>query len=405
MRELLGYIRERLAGSSKKFYIYCLILLVIGGLGLGGSITALAEGHYHSNMSDMVPWGVFISGLAFFIGLSAGATMVGLLIHGFGREDYHPVGTRAILIGLMSIFAAMGCVMMDVGNPFRAMKIPFLLRNESSMFFISSSSYMGFMTILMAELISTIQVTRGKAGIRGKRVAKILGIVAVPYALIVVHSFTGTIFGVVKAREMWNTPLLPVHFVTSALASGFALVILVTIITSWVKRKDLVSRETYNHMGIMLCFFLIATVFLDTFDYLIISYSGTEEGLETWHLITGRYLPTFLINMVGLYGALAIVAFKKGRTPRGLLYASAITIIAIAAYRINLISIGQLVPLYHEIGEIEYVPNIHEIAPFIGLVAMLMFLFALLTKILPLEDEAHAGSHGDLNYNYKTIDS
>jgi molybdopterin-containing oxidoreductase family membrane subunit len=241
----------------------------------------------------------------------------------------------------------------------------------------------------LAELISTIQVTRGKANIRGKKVAKILGIIAVPYALIVVHSFTGTIFGVVKAREMWNTPLLPVHFVTSALASGFALVILVTIITSWVNKKDLVSRETYNHMGFMLCFFLIATVFLDTFDYLIISYSGTEEGLETWHLLTGRYLPTFLINMVGLYTALAIVSFKKYRTPRGLFYASSITIIAIAAYRINLISIGQLVPLYPELGEIQYVPNIHEIAPFIGLVAMLMFVYAVLTKVLPLEDDVH----------------
>ena len=390
IRDSIKHIKESLAGAGMKFYIFCLILLIIAFLGLGGAVNAIAEGHHESNMSDMVPWGVFISGLAFFIGLSAGATMVGLLIHGFGREDYHPIGTRAILIGLMSIFAAMGCVMMDVGNPFRAMKIPFLLRNETSMFFISSTSYMGFMAILVAELVSTIQVTRGKAGIRGKKVAKILGIIAVPYALIVVHSFTGTIFGVVKAREMWNTPLLPVHFVTSALASGFALVILVTIITSWVQKKDLVSRETYNHMGVLLCFFLIATVFLDTFDHLIISYSGTEEGLETWHLLTGRYLPTFLINMVGLYAALAMVSFKKYRTPRGLLYASSITIIAIAAYRINLISIGQLVPLYHELGEIEYVPNIHEIAPFIGLIAILMFLYTVLTKILPMEDRVHS---------------
>jgi molybdopterin-containing oxidoreductase family membrane subunit len=389
IRDSMEHIKESLAGADSKFYIFCLILLIIAVLGLGGAVNAIAEGHHQSNMSDMVPWGVFISGLAFFIGLSAGATMVGLLIHGFGREDYHPVGTRAILIGLMSIFAAMGCVMMDVGNPFRAMKIPFLLRNESSMFFISSSSYMGFMTILVAELVSTVQVTRGKASSRGKKIAKILGIIAVPYALIVVHSFTGTIFGVVKAREMWNTPLLPVHFVTAALASGFALVILITIITSWVNRKDLVSRETYNHMGIMLCFFLIATVFLDTFDYLILSYSGTEEGLETWHLLTGRYLPTFLINMVGLYAAFAIVSFKKYRTPRGLLYASSITIIAIAAYRINLISIGQLVPLYHELGEIEYVPNIHEIAPFIGLIAILMFFYTVLTKVLPMEDRVH----------------
>lgn len=389
MNSALDHVRNSFAGTEKKFYIYCLVLLTIGILGLGGAVTAVAEGHHHSNMSDMVPWGVFISGLAFFIGLSAGATMVGLLIHGFGREDYHPVGTRAILIGLMSIFAAMGCVMMDIGNPFRAMKIPFLLRNETSMFFISSTSYMGFMTILLAELISTIQVTRGKASQRGKKIAKILGIIAVPYALIVVHSFTGTIFGVVKAREFWNTPLLPVHFVTSALASGFALVILVTIITSWVNKKDLVSRETYNHMGVMLCFFLIATVFLDTFDYIILSYSETQEGVETWHLLTGRYLPTFLINMVGLYAAVAIVSFKKYRTPRGLLLASSITIVAIAAYRINLITIGQLIPLYPELGEIEYVPNIHEIAPFIGLVAILMFVFAVLTKVLPMEDEVH----------------
>ncbi len=89
MRETLGYIRKAVSGNSTTFYIYCFILLVIAGLGLSNSITALAEGHGLSNMSDMVPWGMYISGLAFFIGLSAGATMVGLLIHGFGREDYH----------------------------------------------------------------------------------------------------------------------------------------------------------------------------------------------------------------------------------------------------------------------------------------------------------------------------
>ncbi|RJQ48144.1 MAG: hypothetical protein C4538_04255 [Nitrospiraceae bacterium] len=390
MKELSGHIRENIAGSNRIFYVYCFILLVIAVVGLSQAVKSLAFGHGHSTMSDMVPWGMYISGLAFFIGCSAGATMVGLLIHGFGREDYHPVGTRAILLALLSIFGAMNCVMMDVGNPFRAMKIPFLLRNETSMFFISSSSYMGFMTILGAELFMTIKITRGKASSRDKLLAKLLAIVAVPYALVVVHSFTGTIFGVVKAREMWNTPLLPIHFVTSALASGFALVILVTVITSWIHNKELVSMDTFNHMGFLLLFFLIATVFIDVFDYIILSYSATEEGMETWHLLTGRYLVTFLINMGGLFSALTIVAFKKGRTPRGLLYATSITLLAIVAYRINIISVGQLVPLYPELGELEYIPNIHEVAPFIGLVALLMFIYAVLTKVLPLEDKVHA---------------
>jgi Ni/Fe-hydrogenase subunit HybB-like protein len=88
-----------------------------------------------------------------------------------------------------------------------------------------------------------------------------------------------------------------------------------------------------------------------------------------------------------------MTAFKKFRTPRGLFYASVIVIIAIAAYRINLISIAQLVPLYHELGEIQYIPNIHEVAPVIGLMAALMLVFAILTRILPMEDEVHTTGH------------
>jgi Ni/Fe-hydrogenase subunit HybB-like protein len=93
--------------------------------------------------------------------------------------------------------------------------------------------------------------------------------------------------------------------------------------------------------------------------------------------------------MVGLYAALIMTISKKFRSPRGLFCVSVIVIIAIAAYRINLISIAQLIPLYHELGEIQYVPNMHEVAPLIGLMAALMLLYAILTKVLPLEDKVH----------------
>jgi molybdopterin-containing oxidoreductase family membrane subunit len=386
----LNYVKESMRGTSKVFYIYCIVLMIIAVTGLSKVIQFLVHGHGGSGMSDFIPWGIYISALAFFIGCSAGATMIGLLIHGFGHENYHPIGTRAILLALLSIFAATQCVMMDVGNPFRAMKIPFLLRNETSMFFISSTSYMGFMALLTGELVSTIMVTRGKASARVKKIAKILGIAAVPYALIVVHSFTGTIFGVVKAREMWNSPLLPIHFITSALASGFALVILVAVLTSKANKRQLLRPETYNHMGILLCFFLTATVFLDVFDYLIIIYSSTIEGLETWHLLTGRYALPFAINMGGLFAATIIVAFKKGRTPLGLLISTAITIIAIAAYRFNLLSVGQMIPLYPEIGELQYIPTLTEVMPLVGLIALLMLTYSILTKLLPMEETVHA---------------
>ena len=147
--------------------------------------------------------------------------------------------------------------------------------------------------------------------------------------------------------------------------------------------------KTYDHMGILLFFFLVGTVFLDVFDYLILWYSATEEGLETWHLLTGRYGPLFLLNMGGLFIATGMVAFKKGRTPGRLLIVTALTVIGIGAYRINLISIGQLVPLYPDLGEIQYIPTLPEIATFIGLVALVMLIYAVLTKILPMEEAAH----------------
>jgi molybdopterin-containing oxidoreductase family membrane subunit len=384
-----NYMREVMKGTTRTYYVYCVILLVISVIGLSNSLRFLAVGHGLSGMSDVVPWGIYISALAFFIGCSAGATIVGLLIHAFGREEYHPIGTRAILLALLSIFAATQCVMMDVGNPFRAMKIPFILRNPTSMFFISSTSYMGFMALLSAELYYTVKLTLGKTSKRAKKMAKWLGIIAVPYALVVVHSFTGTIFGVVIAREMWNTPLLPVHFVTSALASGFALVIVVVIITSKINKKELLSIKTYHHMGMLLAFFLIVTLFLDFFDYLIIMYNETVEGMETWSLLTGRYAPLFVLNIGGMTIAALLLMFKKGKSVTGLLTASFLTMAAILAYRINLLSVGQVVPLYPELGELEYIPTLTEIAPLIGLVALLMLLYAVLTKVLPMEERVY----------------
>jgi molybdopterin-containing oxidoreductase family membrane subunit len=387
MKPIIDYLIGCFKDAGKWYYITLAITLVIGLAGLSNTLKFFEHGHGVSGMSDMVPWGIYISGLAFFIGTSAGATMVGLQIHAFGKHEYHAIGTRAIILAILSIIAAMTCVMMDVGNPFRAMKLPFFLNNPTSLFVISSSSYMGFMTILGLELYFTIKLTLGKPSNLEKKMAKFMAIFAVPYALVVVHSFTGTIFGIVKAREMWNTPLIPIHFVTSALASGFALVLLVAVLTAIISKKDLLNKEAYNHAGWLLAFFLMMTLFIDVFDYIILLYNATHEGLEVWHLLTGRYIITFAMNMGLMTLALVIVLFKFGRTRNGLLASTVLTILAIGAYRINIISVGQLVPLYGELGELEYIPTIPEIAILVGIFSMLIFGYLVLIKLIPLEDE------------------
>lgn len=375
-------------GRSRSFYIFIVILLAIMGLGNYNWLRMLTYGPGFTGSSDAVPWGIYISGLAFFIGLSAGATIVGLLIHGFGREDYKPMGIRAILLALLCIFGATQFVLVDLGAPFRALKVPWILHNLTSLFLISSSSYYGFMAILGGELYFSIKVALGSATRRDEKIAKWLGIIAVPYALWIVHAFTGSIFGVVKARELWNTPMLPVHFVVSALASGFALVILVAIITSKIEKRELLKKETYDHMGKLLAFFVVATLFLDFFDYFILRYTAKAEAMEAWRILTSRYALIFVANIGGLVAALLILLNKKGRTVNGLFLATSLILLAILSYRIDLVSVGQLVPLYPGMGELHYHPTFSEITVALGLVALIIFLYVVLSRILPVEEMA-----------------
>lgn len=384
--------------KSRSFYIFIGILLAFIAVGQFNWMTYLTHGPGPSGSSDVVPWGIYISGLAYFIGLSAGATIVGLIHHGFGRHDYQPIAIRAIILGFVCVIGATQCVLVDLGVPFRGLKVPLILHNFTSLFLVSSTSYYGFMTILLGELYFSIKVLRGKASPRDEAISKWLGILAVPYALWVVHAFTGSIFGVVKAREMWNTPMLPVHFVISAIASGFALAIMVAVITSKVEKRELLGEETYEHMARVLAFFVLVTVFLDFFDYFIMRYSGKVEAMETWHILTTRYLTTFVLNIGGLVLAFIMLLFKRWRTANGLLVVGSIIQVAIISYRINLVSVGQLAPLFPGMGEIHYIPTFSEITIILGIIALVILLYTILSNILPVEETAREPERVDRRF-------
>ncbi|HBH61651.1 MAG TPA: hypothetical protein DDX85_07940 [Nitrospiraceae bacterium] len=382
-----------LKNKSRSFYIFIAILLAFIAVGQFNWMRYLTHGPGPTGSSDMVPWGIYISGLAYFIGLSAGATIVGLVHHGFGRHDYQPIAIRSIILGLVCIFGATQFVLVDLGVPFRGLKVPIILHNLTSLFLVSSTSYYGFMGILGAELFFSIKVITGKASPREAAISKWLGILAVPYALWVVHAFTGSIFGVVKAREMWNTPMLPVHFVISAIASGFALAIMAGVIISKAEKRDLLGPETYNHMGKLLAFFVLLTVFLDFFDYFILRYSAKLEAMETWDIITTRYITTFVLNIGGLVTAFIMLLYKRWRTANGLLVVGAIIQIAIISYRINLVSVGQLAPLFPGMGHIQYIPTFSEITVALGIIAIVILLYTVLTNVLPVEEIVEKPMH------------
>ena len=155
-------------------------IMFIDGVGITGS-------------SDLVPWGVFIVGFVFLVGTSAGASLIGLMIHGFGRKDYEPLGTRAILVGFLSLMGAVLFLMSDVGNPLRAMLLPAVLHNPESMLVYTSMTYAVFAVLMLSELYFAIRITR-KGGVGShwdEKMAKGLAIMALLFALMIVHAPMG----------------------------------------------------------------------------------------------------------------------------------------------------------------------------------------------------------------------
>lgn len=367
-------------------YVWYAVLGLLVLLGLYSFYREYFEGHYITGLTNVTPWGLYIAGFVFFVGTSAGATVIGLMIHAFGREDYRPLGTRAILVGLLSLAAAVTFIMVHVGSIPKAMLVPWIWRNPTAMFTYTSLSYYVFGLILLAELYYAVRLRQGSATSRDRAVAKWLAIIAVPWALAVLHAFTGSLFAVVKAREFWNSPLLPPHFAIVALVSGTSLMILVAAVTAWLNGRELVGKAALAHMGALLAFFIAVTGFLDFFDLLVFTYSDVVTGGETRHFLTTTHLPFSVVQVVGYGAAFVILLFPKGRTMPWVAVAAVAALIAAAAYRYNLTTVGMEIQLFPFQEHVHYFPTWTEVSLSLGIVALMLLAYSVLVRVLPMEE-------------------
>lgn len=378
--------------SAARLFAWLGVLAVGTVIGLYGLAQVLTRGPGETlGVNDQVPWGLFLVAFTFFIGISAGATIIGFLIHVFGRDDYKPLGVPALLMGLLSLAAGISFIALDVGNIGRMMLIPWALNNSSSIFLMTSSSYYVLGTVLLAGLYFTAKLLRGNASDRDKKMSRLFAIVAFPVALWALHA-EGALFGVVKAREYWNTPLLPIHFAVAALGTGTAVLLLVALVTSSAGARPLLGSTTLDHMGRLLACLVAATLFFDFFDILVMNYSETPQGTQLWGLLTGNFLVLYILNIGGLIASLIVLLLPGGRSTRGLFLASSVALLAMAAYRYNLVIVGQSVPLWEgQAGQaVSYSPSSTEVSVVIGIAALVLLVFTVLVKILP------SGGHGSL---------
>ncbi len=372
-------------GKSRRYYLVVIILAVLALVGLISFSLSYVEGHQLFGSNNLIPWGMPIVLTIYLIGLSAGSLILSSLTYVFGREEYKPIARMAVFLAIVLIAGAMISIAVDLGRPekFWRLFMFFYLNNMSSMFAINGILYGGYFVISLVYL--------GFIMANQLRFTKIMGTIAVGWAVLV-HMGTGAIFGFIAAREAWVSPIKPLEFLTAALASGLALLIVVTILTFRFTGRQL-KKEVILSLGRMLSVFIIGLLILITVDKLTHAYAPNREA--TLFMLTGHFSWIFWGLQIGM-GAIIPLAIlfnpRLNKTVRGIFLAAIAVVVGVFFERYYLVIPGAAFPMPYYPGTIEgywgvvgsFAVMPVEMLLSLGIASVLALLFVLGLKFLDL---------------------
>ena len=283
-------------------------------------------------------FGLSIAIYFYLTGLSAGSFIISTLAYGFGFEKYKPLGKVGVVIATLLLVAAPMFLLLHSGRPLRAWHL-FVYLNGSSP--ISWGSFL--LTIYPINcVIYGYFMFKGNA-----KLTKLFGRIGIPLALMV-HGYTGFILSFAKAHVLWRTSMMPILFLTSALVSGVAMMILVTIVKDkFFTKSGEVNEEIIFGLGKMLLWLLVFDLFLSLSD-VGVHYFGERESMETARLfLTGAFAPLFLgvETLMGKVLPLTFVAVPATRRVTIYGFAAVLVMIGIFMMRCNVVLGGEFIPL------------------------------------------------------------
>jgi tetrathionate reductase subunit C len=180
-----------------------------------------------------------------------------------------------------------------------------------------------------------------------KKLTRIFGLIGIPLA-ISVHGYTGFILAFGKARALWNTALMPILFLVSAIVSGIALMILVCIVKDrFFSKQKKINFALLENLGKMLAWVIVFDLFLVVCDILVllISHSDAQESARL--LLTGRFFPLFLIveNLLGKIVPFTLLVIPRFRNLVTMIIASLLVVVGIFFMRYVVVVGGESIPL------------------------------------------------------------
>lgn len=386
----------KFGGAGLNVAIGAAAVATVVGLMLWGM--QLSGGFMDTAMRDLDPWGISIALFMLFIGVSVGAMVVATAPKALGLGGFGGVTKLSAWIALRSAVVAVAFVVVDLGQPLRLW--------EMLAYSNLGSPLMWDIVVISVYLVLGIvylwMLRRADGGSVSDKAVRIVSVVVFAVALVVIV-VDGWIFGLMPARAMWHTALLAPWFVSSALVSGTA-VVLVT--ATWLGRAGYVSFGGSN--AAKLAKLLAAFVCVDLMFFMcdLVTEGFPADSAIVAMLVSGPIAPWFWTQIVCLACAALICLVPKARTSGFLTVAAVLSIVGVFCKRMQLIVGGFQVPAFGDLstfvtshaaatgmrtglmGVYEgaiYAPTLPEIGLAVGVVSLGVLMLLLGLKLLPLK--------------------
>ena len=282
-------------------------------------------------------FGIYIAIYFYLTGLSAGSFIMSTLSYGFGLIQFKPLGKIGVILATVLLVMAPVALLVHVGQPLKTWHL-FAYIN-----FTSPISWGSFLLTLYPFncIIYGYFMFSGNM-----KLTKIFGLIGIPLA-IMVHGYTGFILAIAKARALWNTALMPILFLVSAMVSGIAMMILVAIIKDrFISKEKKYNMPLLTALASMLAGMIIFDLFLVLSDVLVLLTAHSEAKEAADLLLYHDFSPFFVFieNLFGKIIPLTIIVTPRFRTVTGLTIASILVMVGIFFMRYVVVLGGEHLP-------------------------------------------------------------
>ncbi|MEW6348863.1 MAG: NrfD/PsrC family molybdoenzyme membrane anchor subunit [Thermodesulfobacteriota bacterium] len=288
------------------------------------------------NVPHEVPWKVYIPLYFYFTGLSAGSFILSTLSTVFGIKRFKPMALPAAIISFLLLLLAPACLILDLHQPTRFWHtlVPDYFNRTSALSF-------GSWLLTLYPIANLVYIYF--IWVKADRVTKILGMITVPLAIFV-HAYTGFAFALVRARAWWHSALMPGYFLTSALLSGIALLLVVALLMD-LFRKEKLEAELYKSLRLMMIGILLTDLFWNGSFWLTLLVS-TADGYASIMLALHERLYVGGELVCGMLLPLAMLVLPWTREDRSWLCLASLLIIGgVFLMRYSVVFIGFDIPL------------------------------------------------------------